>query len=114
MTWTLGATSGLRNPLARDGYSRKRVRVGQDWLFLDGSEGEHYVTSRYEFTLRLAVKGSDYSSLVSAIEAAYGSAVTFVNHLSETYTVKVVDWSDALMADNMTHDVRLVLRETTA
>ena len=112
MSVTIGANP-VANPAYGDGWARRRVRVGQDWQFLDGSEGEHHITSRWEWSLLWRVTGADYTALVAALTAVHGTVFAFADHLSYTDTCKLGDWEDRQAGNDM-HEVTATIREVTA
>jgi len=112
MSVTIGANP-VANPAYGDGWTRRRVRVGEDWQFLDGSEGEHHITSRYEWSLLWRVTGADYTAVVAALVAVYGTVFTFIDHLSNTFTCKLTDWDDRQVHATL-HEVTATIREVTA
>jgi len=113
MSITLGIYT-LSNPFIEAGYITARIRVGQDVVYIDGSEGEHYITTRYEFRLVWKVNGADYTNVIAAIEAAYGTTVLFTDQFGDSWTVKVADWNETPLKDNYTFQITATLREVTA
>jgi hypothetical protein len=103
----------IPNPYYDRGYVRRRVRVGGDWIFLDGSEGEHHVATRYEITLIWKVKGADHTTLLTALTSLYGTSGTFADLQGRSWVVKIGAWGEVPLADNVTFLVTATLREVT-
>lgn len=105
MSMTIGTATTLRNPAYSDGWQRTRRRIGGDWLFLDGSRGRHHVGAAWapRFTWRVA--GTDYSSLITALVAADGTAVTVSDDFGTSGTFMLAgDVQDVLIAEQV-HEI---------
>jgi len=113
MSMTIGGNTVV-NPFHDGGWSRRHVRVGADWTFLDGSQGEHQLSRQYEWTIVWRVMATNYSNLVTALTAVAGTAFAVVDHLGNGETCKLAgDWTDGLLG-NTVHEVSATFRETTA
>jgi hypothetical protein len=74
MSVTLGSYT-LPNPVESQ---ESRIAVSQSWIMASGDEAWQFVKARRQWEYVWVAKGTDLQNIRAALEAAYGTAKSFV------------------------------------
>lgn len=112
MSITIG-TATVINPIYDGGWSRRRERIGGDWLFADGSRGRHCLTAQWHYRMTWHVLGDDYTDLMQALLAVECSVFTLTDHLGNGGACQLAGDPEETQINNSVHEVSAEFVEVT-
>lgn len=123
MSWTLGATTTLRNPLNAEDQPRRDGAAQEVWRMADGSVRKHVIgNERWIWEPQFDIGDSDYTNLLAAYQAADADADGVAFQSWDTtdapaYTVVVHSWEDrayTAAGGTIRHKVTFTIEEQTS